>query len=186
MKLRNILVAASTTLALSAGMVHAADVITVTGGTVHFRGSLVAAPCSVNANSADQVVTLGEYTLHQFKAKGDKTSLLPFKIILEDCDTSIAQTAAVAFSGQQDSADNGLLAIDSSSMGNTTTASGVGIQILDETSTAVKPDGTQFSSAHKLIDGQNTLNFSARYVSTVDKPTAGQANADATFIMKYE
>jgi len=50
----------------------------------------------------------------------------------------------------------------------------------------VIPDGSTFSTAHKLIDGENTLNFSAMYVSTVAAPTAGQANADATFIMQYQ
>ncbi|WP_032695642.1 type 1 fimbrial major subunit FimA [Raoultella planticola] len=196
MKLNKFAVIFGAVMAMSAGMANAADdaadpapagaVTTVTGGTVHFRGSLVDAACAVSADSADQTVTLGQYTLHHFKNVGDSSSAIPFKIKLEDCDTTIASTAAVAFSGQRDATQTNLLAIDSSENGNTATASGVGIQILDEASQKVNPDGSTFSTAHTLVDGENVLNFSAQYVSTVAAPTAGQANADAVFIMQYQ
>lgn len=191
MKLNKMAVVLGAVMAMSMGMAHAEGedpttptTTTVTGGTVHFRGSLVDAACSVSADSADQTVTLGQYTLHHFKNKGDKSAAIPFKIKLEDCDTETATSAAVAFSGQQD--ESGLLAIDSSANGNTDTASGVGIQILDETSKAITPDGSSFSTAHTLVDGENALNFSAQYVSTSTELTAGQANADAVFIMQYQ
>ncbi|MBD5702137.1 fimbrial protein, partial [Citrobacter freundii] len=54
------------------------------------------------------------------------------------------------------------------------------------TSTALKPDGATFSTAQALVEGTNTLRFSARYKATATSATPGQANADATFIMKYE
>ncbi|MDA2008417.1 type 1 fimbrial protein subunit FimA, partial [Bacillus cereus] len=54
------------------------------------------------------------------------------------------------------------------------------------TSTALKPDGATFSTAQALVEGTNTLRFSARYKATAASATPGQANADATFIMKYE
>ncbi|WP_345787979.1 fimbrial protein, partial [Salmonella enterica] len=37
-----------------------------------------------------------------------------------------------------------------------------------------------------LVEGTNTLRFTARYKATAAATTPGQANADATFIMKYE
>ncbi|MGS3451036.1 type 1 fimbrial major subunit FimA [Klebsiella electrica] len=194
MKLNKFAVILGTVMAMSAGMANAADgdtvettgaTTTVAGGTVHFRGSLVDAACAVSADSADQIVTLGQYTLHHFKNVGDSSSTIPFKIKLEDCDSQTAGTAAVAFSGQRD-AGGELLAIDSSTNGNTATASGVGIQILDEASQKVTPDGSTFSTPHKLVDGENVLNFSAQYISTSATPTAGQANADAVFIMQYQ
>lgn len=74
------------------------------------------------------------------------------------------------------------MAIDSRlSDGQTDTASGVGIQILDAKSKVVEPNGN-FSSAQALNDGENILNFAAQYVSTA-AATAGDANADATFVM---
>lgn len=160
-----------------------ANVVTVQGGVVHFNGSLVNAACAVSTESADQTVNLGQYRTASFQAVGDTSATIPFKIVLNDCDTTVAQTARVAFSGQTTDSDASLLAINSDS--NETTATGVGIQILDEDSSVLPPDGSTFSKGHQLIDGTNTLNFAARYKSIAATPTPGQANADAVFTMQY-
>ena len=146
----------------------------VDGGTIHFEGELVNAACSVNTDSADQVVTLGQYRTDIFNAVGNTSALIPFTIKLNDCDPVVAANAAVAFSGQADAINDNLLAIASST--NTTTATGVGIEILDNS----------FSTNQNLIPGTNVLHFSARYKGTGTSASAGQANADATFIMRYE
>ena len=171
-------------LMLVAGAAVAADPVSVSGGTVHFEGELVNAACAVSTQSSDQVVTLGQYRTASFTAVGDTTAQIPFSIVLNDCDPKVAATAAVAFSGQSDITNNNLLAVTSADNG--TTASGVGIEILDNTSTALKPDGATFSTAQALVEGPNTRRFSARYKATAASATPGQANADATFIMKYE
>ncbi len=171
-------------LMLVAGAAVAADPVSVSGGTVHFEGELVNAACAVSTQSSDQVVTLGQYRTASFTAVGDTTAQIPFSIVLNDCDPKVAATAAVAFSGQSDITNNNLLAVTSADNG--TTASGVGIEILDNTSTALKPDGATFSTAQALVEGTSTLRFSARYKATATSATPGQANADATFIMKYE
>ncbi|MBJ6035047.1 type 1 fimbrial major subunit FimA [Salmonella enterica subsp. enterica serovar Bovismorbificans] len=171
-------------LMLVAGAAVAADPVSVSGGTVHFEGELVNAACAVSTQSSDQVVTLGQYRTASFAAVGDTTAQIPFSIVLNDGDPKVAATAAVAFSGQSDITNNNLLAVTSADNG--TTASGVGIEILDNTSTALKPDGATFSTAQALVEGTNTLRFSARYKATATSATPGQANADATFIMKYE
>lgn len=191
MKLNKLVIAMGTVMALASAFNSYADdpvppaTTNVAGGVIHFKGSLVDAACSVSTDSADQIVELGQHPLHDFKAVGDKSELHAFTIKLEDCDSSIATSAAVAFAGSVDSTNKDLLAIDAS-QSNGAGASGVGIQILDEASKAVKPDGSQFSTPHTLMDGENVLNFKAQYVSTVAAPTAGQANADATFIMQYQ
>jgi len=194
MKLNTIMVAMSTAMFLCAGSAYADNstapanpAVTVNGGTIHFKGKLVEAPCAVSNDSSDQPVDLGEYTTHHFKKVGTLGTLKPFQIKLEDCDTTTASTAAVAFSGRQDATDATLLAIDAGASGvNKDTATGVGIQILDELSKVVKTDGVSFSSPHHLIDGENVLNFAAQYKSTADKTTAGDANADVTFVMQYQ
>ncbi|EFH8703762.1 type 1 fimbrial protein subunit FimA, partial [Escherichia coli] len=43
-----------------------------------------------------------------------------------------------------------------------------------------------FSTNQNLIPGTNVLHFSERYKGTGTSASAGQANADATFIMRYE
>lgn len=57
----------------------------VDGGTIHFEGELVNAACSVNTDSADQVVTLGQYRTDIFNAVGNTSALIPFTIQLNDC-----------------------------------------------------------------------------------------------------
>lgn len=161
-----------------------AEAVVVNGGTIHFKGDLVNAACAVSTESADKIVRLGQYRTASFTKVGDTSAKIPFTIVLNDCDPSVSSTASVAFSGQSDATDPTLLAISSGD--NTTTATGVGIEILDNTSRVLTPNGSRFSTAQALVKGANTLNFSARYKATAATATAGQANADATFVMKYE
>lgn len=160
---------------------QAASSVTASGGTIHFTGSLVNAACAVATESADQTVALGEYRTGAFSAVGDKTALIPFEIVLNECDTSVSTAATVTFTGQTDGENSGLFAVNSSS--NQTTATGVGIQILDTADKEVTP-GTATSS-FTLADGTNTMHYTARYVSTSATPTAGVANADVTFVVNY-
>lgn len=187
MKFSNIASSVIASLVFVAGAVHAEDPVppvSVNGGTVHFKGELVNAACAVNTKSADQIVNLGQYRTAKFTKVGDTTSNIPFNIELNDCDPDVAKTASVAFTGQIDPTDKTLLAVTSGN--NDNTAKGVGIEILDSQSSTLTPDGATFSAAKALIEGTNTLNFTARYKSTAATTAPGQANADATFVMKYE
>ncbi|WP_430673356.1 type 1 fimbrial major subunit FimA [Klebsiella aerogenes] len=188
MKAKKTLLAMAASLSLISGATYAAGPtpppsITVQGGTIHFDGSLVNAPCSVNVNSEDQTVHLGQYRTSEFTATGTASRAKNFNIVLEDCDASVYHNAAVAFTGQRDKVNDGLLAVTSNA--NKTAAGNVGIQILDEKSIPVVLDGSKFSTPHTLLNGENVLPFSARYVSTADKTTAGDADADAVFTMQY-
>lgn len=183
MKVSKIAASLIASLGLFAGAANA-DVTTVNGGNVHFKGELVNAACAVSTDSSNQEVNLGQYRTASFAKIGDTSAKIPFTIVLNDCDPAVAATAAVAFSGQLDSEDNTLLAVASAN--NADTASGVGIEILDNTSATLAPNGTAFSAAQNLTEGTNTLHFSARYKATADTTAPGQANADATFVMKYE
>lgn len=182
MEMRHFAGSLLTTLVLSCGIAHA-DTVSVNGGTVHFKGELVNAACAVSTTSDNQIVELGQYRTAKFTKVGDTSTAIPFSIVLNDCDSDVAETASVSFSGQSAESNPGLLAINA---GNATAAGGVGIEILDRTSTPLPPNGTTFSGAQTLNNGVNVLPFSARYKATAATVTAGQANADATFIMKYE
>lgn len=156
---------------------------TVNGGTVHFTGEIVNAACAVSTQSANQTVELGQYRAASLATAGTKTNAIPFQIKLVDCATSVAATAAVAFSGKAVSSDPTLLAVSATQNG--TPAENVGIEISDSLSKALKMDGINFSTAKTLVDGSNILDFTARYVST-GAASAGEANASATFVVKYE
>jgi len=186
MKLNKIIIAMGAAAAMCAGSAYAGDTTTVNGGTIHFTGKLVDAPCSVSTDSDGQVVKLGEYTLHHINSE-KKGSMVPFTIKLEDCDTSTVNTAAVAFQGAANANVATLLAIDSGlSDSSSATATGVGIQITDSASKVVPVDASAFSTPVNLIDGENVLNFKAQYIADGASVSAGQANADATFIMQYQ
>ncbi|HDU4322942.1 TPA: type 1 fimbrial major subunit FimA [Klebsiella aerogenes] len=160
-----------------------ADTTTVNGGTVHFKGEIVNAACAVDAGSIDQTVQLGQVRSAKLATAGSTSSAVGFNIQLNDCDTTVATKAAVAFSGTAvDSKNNTVLALQSSAAGG---ATNVGVQILDKTGTALGLDGATFSAATTLNDGTNIIPFQARYYAT-GAATAGTANADATFKVQYE
>ena len=169
---------------LSAGYASAAT--TVAGGTVHFTGQIVNAACAVSSTSSNQTVNLGQYRTANFTAVGAYSGKVPFTIKLEDCDPTVSTTAAVAFSGSADGNDNTVLSTSNISGGSAGAAAGVGIEISDSKGTVLAPTGAAFSSPQTLITGSNTLNFNARYKSTLANVTPGEADADATFTMQYE
>ncbi|VUS82331.1 type 1 fimbrial major subunit FimA [Klebsiella spallanzanii] len=160
-----------------------ADTTTVNGGTVHFKGEVVNAACAVDAGSIDQTVQLGQVRSAKLAAAGQTSSSVGFNIQLNDCDTTVATKASVAFAGTAvNSTYPSVLALQSSAAGG---ATNVGVQILDGTGTALALDGATFSTQTTLIDGTNVIPFQARYYAT-GVATAGTANADATFKVQYE
>lgn len=169
------------TLSVSA---FAADPVTVNGGTVHFTGEIVNAACAVSTESSNQTVDLGQYRTARLAVAGDKTTPVPFQIKFVDCDPTVQATAAVAFYGQSVTSNANLLSVAAGGT-NSTAATNVGIEIADDTSKILGVTGASFSTPKTLITGDNTLQFSARYVAT-GASTPGQANADATFVVKYE
>ncbi|EMI4412038.1 type 1 fimbrial major subunit FimA [Serratia marcescens] len=168
---------------LSAGTMATAATTTVNGGTVHFKGEVVNAACAVDAGSVDQTVQLGQVKTATLNEAGKTSSAVGFNIQLNDCDTSVATKAAIAFSGVAVDAENtNALALESSSAGG---ATNVGVQVLDSTGKALAFDGATYSTAATLSDGNNTLPFQARYIAT-GAATPGAANANANFKVQYE
>ena len=162
-------IAAMSALSLSSAAALA-NTTTVNGGTVHFKGEVVNAACAVDAGSIDQTVQLGQVRSAKLATAGSTSSAVGFNIQLDDCDTSVATKASVAFSGTSvDTTNTSVLALQNSAAGS---ATNVGVQILDKTGTP-------------LNDGTNIIPFQARYYAT-GAATAGTANADATFKVQYE
>ena len=160
-----------------------ADTTTVNGGTVHFKGEVVNAACAVDAGSVDQTVQLGQVRTASLKQAGATSSAVGFNIQLNDCDTTVATKAAVAFLGTAiDATRTDVLALQSSAAGS---ATNVGVQILDRTGNALTLDGATFSAQTTLNNGTNTIPFQARYYA-IGEATPGAANADATFKVQYQ
>lgn len=178
-RLINTLIAAAL---LNVGMAHAAPT-TVNGGSVHFKGEVVNAACAVDASSVDQTVRLGQVKTATLSESGKTSSAVGFNIQLNDCNTTVATKASIAFSGVTVGAANTTaLALESSAAGG---ATNVGVQVLDNAGTALTFDGAGWSKSVTLSDGSNTLPFQARYIAT-GVATAGIANANANFKVQYE
>lgn len=182
MKIKSLAIVVMSAMSLTSGAAMAADTI-VNGGTVHFKGEVVNAACAIDAGSMDQTVMLGQVRSAKLATAGSTSSSVGFNIQLNDCDTTVATKASVAFSGTAiDSANKTVLALQNSAAGG---ATNVGVQILDQAGTPLGLDGATFSAATTLNDGTNVLPFQARYYA-VGAATAGTANADATFKVQYQ
>lgn len=155
---------------------------TVYGGQVHFTGSLVDAPCSVDNDSASQTVKIGQFQTTKFDKTGATSAEKQFNIHLADCSVETYKNAQVSFSGSTVKGDDKKLSLNGDGSGS---ATGVAIQLKDNKGEILGLDGNQPSSAQTLSEGDSYLKFSAQYVSIADKVTAGKANSDVDFNITY-
>lgn len=184
MKIKTLAIVVLSALSLSSTAALAETTpTTVNGGTVHFKGEVVNAACAVDAGSVDQTVQLGQVRTASLAQEGATSSAVGFNIQLNDCDTTVADKAAIAFLGTViDGTHPNVLALQSSAAGSATK---VGVQILDRTGAALALDGATFSAQTTLNNGTNTIPFQARYYA-IGEATPGAANADATFKVQYQ
>ncbi|NEG60092.1 fimbrial protein [Pantoea agglomerans] len=165
MKLSQIALAMGLSMALFSGLANAAASGTVAAGTaghgtVHFKGEIIDAPCSIAPESADQTVDLGQVSNSALK-DGGESSPVAFSINLQNCDISTYKTVTATWSGTEDTNQAGVWGI-------TGTASGAGIVLRDASekqivlgaetaaTTLTADDTTIAMSAFLKGDGTNT------------------------------
>lgn len=118
MKIKTLAMIVVSALSLSSAAALA-DTTTVNGGTVHFKGEVVNAACAVDAGSIDQTVQLGQVRSAKLATAGSTSSSVGFNIQLDDCDTTVATKASVAFAGTAiDSSNTTVLALQNSAAGS--------------------------------------------------------------------
>ena len=59
---------------------------TTDGGSLAFKGLVVAAPCSVKADDITKTVEMGQVRSNSFPSKGTWDDAVAFQLHLEDCD----------------------------------------------------------------------------------------------------
>ncbi|MBW7983076.1 fimbrial protein [Enterobacillus tribolii] len=158
-----------------------APALTVHGGSVNFRADVVDAPCSVALESRELQVDLGQVRSNQFGAMGSYSGITPFTLVLENCSASVSTQVGVGFSGVADGKDPLILAAGKGS----NAAHGIGIGIFDHRGDLI-PINTEAFSPVALQEGENRLQFFARYRSTARQVTAGDASAVASFNLTYQ
>ncbi|EOU9591024.1 fimbrial protein [Klebsiella aerogenes] len=149
-------------------------------GTVTFTGSIIDAACSVNPDSSEQEIDLGQIASAELMDKGTSTPR-NFDIKLEKCtlkEDGKAPTVKVTFGGSQ------AVAGDTNLFGITGDASGAGIVITDGSGAKIPVGGT--TNARSLIVGNNTLSFSAYLQGLGGALTTGDFYSVTNFTLAYD
>ncbi|MBW7981909.1 fimbrial protein [Enterobacillus tribolii] len=174
---KNLIVAALIAGAMSASVASADD------GKINFVGEITDNACTVtNSVTNPLTVTLGKVARTAFTGAGSTAAPTKFTIALTNCPESVT-SASVKFDGVADTNVSSVLALTQATGEDETTASGVGIQIMDKQNVAV-PLHTA-SSAYTLAQGANNLDFVARYYATSATVTSGLANSTSNFTIVY-
>lgn len=162
-------------------------------GEIHFQGTIIDAPCSISADTADQTVDLGQISNTALVAGGASPERA-FTIKLEECnwapvaegEEAVNRKVAVTFGGTQNAAMDGILQV--SGFGDDYAyANNVGIELLNA-GQKITLD-TPLDQVD-LVSGANEMTFGARVRgaddSTVDTIPLGSFDGLATFALAYE
>jgi type 1 fimbria pilin len=153
------------------------------GNNVYLHGVLVAEPCVI-APGKDEIQLDFGTIIDKYLYLNTRTLGQSFEIRLEECDLTLGKTVSMTFTGTENSALPGLLAIDGSSA-----ASGIAIGL--ETPKANKLPLNKASEKLLLQEGSNIIALKA-YVQgepqAITNKTIGRGpfNAVATFNLEYE
>lgn len=149
-------------------------------GKVTFTGSIIDAPCSINPDSIDQTVNLGQISNVALQANSNSGTSVPrnFEIKLEGCDTATLKSVKTTFTGAEGATDG--------SLGITGTAKGASIILTNGDGAQIKMG--EASAARALQDGNNTLLFSAYLKGDGASATVtpGDFTAVADFTLAYQ
>lgn len=149
-------------------------------GKVTFTGSIIDAPCSINPDSIDQTVNLGQVSNVALKASSNSGTSVPrnFEIKLENCDVATLKTVKTTFTGADGVIDG--------SLGITGTAKGASIILTNGDGDQIKLG--EASAARTLQNGNNTLLFSAYLQGDGAEAviTPGDFTAVADFTLAYQ
>lgn len=151
--------------------------------TLTIRGDVRDNACSVATESKAFTVNLMDNAAKQFNAIGATTPLVPFRIVLSPCGSSVT-AIKVGFNGSQDSDNNDLLKID----GGASAAAGMAVQILNGQQTMLPVNApTSSITWTPLTPGQtNYLSFYARLMATRVPVIPGHVYATATFTLEFQ
>lgn len=166
-------------MAVAMGVASGANAADQGHGTVSFSGAVIDAPCSIDAESVDQVVELGQVSNVALQAgEGTGTSVPKnFQIHLQGCSLSTVKSVTTTFA--PNAGGDAYLAV-------TGEAKGVGVVLADASGAPIKLG--QASNATSLKDGDNVLEFSA-YVQgngVADEIVPGDFKAVADFSLNYQ
>lgn len=149
---------------------------------LRFRGNLVQGACSIRPGDEDIELTLREMT-SKFIYRYTRSEGKPFSLHLENCDTGIADSVTITFSGIENPDLPGLLAVDAGSQ-----ASGIGVGLETLQSNPLPLEVA--SDEQALITGNNVIELQV-YVKGEPQAILDQSivpgafSASSTFTLGY-
>lgn len=191
MKISKIAMAISLGMVLVSGVANAADDSDSSGsstgtstaatgtaghGTVHFKGEIIDAPCSIAPQSADQTVDLGQVSNNALANKGTSTPVA-FNIQLQNCDIQTYKTVTATWSGTPDTNMT-------TAWGITGTASGAAIVLRDASEKAITLG--QETAATTLTADNTTIAMSAFLQGDGATIVPGSFTGAADFVLSYQ
>lgn len=156
------------------------DVI-IDGGMVHLKGKIVGAACTVAIESKHQVVDMGKIRSNFFSGVGSDALPVPFFIKLTDCSSDISNSVGVGFWGNIDTKNPNIFKV-TSKFGSG--AEGIGVALFTSSNDLILPN-TQISETYTLHNGDNRLQFIAKYRATSLQIKPGIAEAVTWFSLTY-
>jgi len=158
----------------SMGTAQAAD---QGGGTVTFSGSLIEAPCSVDPDSKDLNVPMGQVTTAALKSQGTAAPVR-FEIKLNDCQ-NMTQKVKVKFTGIADSKDPKLLGLQDG------TAEGAGIKLMNDNGSQIDLNTGLSSEVSLTPTTIISLQAALKGSGTDAELKAGDFTSVANFALQY-
>lgn len=155
--------------------------VNFSGGDMRFYGSVVNAPCSIEAQSLHQSVMMDQVRAADFPSRGSWSEPKTFWIKLDNCNNELFHLASVAFTGSVDTNDPQVFKAGFGA----DSAKGMGIGIFDSKEELIIPDSAPLS-LYPLLDGKSVLYFTAKYRSVSEKVVAGDASAAVNFSVIYQ
>ena len=145
-------------------------------GTVHFKGEIIDAPCSISPDTADQTVDLGQVSNSALNKKG-KSVPVPFNIKLQNCDVSTYKTVTATWGGTPD-------VNMPTAWGITGTASGAAIVLRDASEQDIAMG--KASAATALVANNTTIAMSAYLQGDGAEVVPGAFTGAADFVLAYQ
>lgn len=182
MKASKILALSGLVMMMATGYASAAAPKTVTGSTINFTGVVTDGACGISVGSKDQTVKLVTAPVANI-VKGAAYKPTAFTITLEGCSVDTYTTASFDFTGRNE--DNGAALANDAAQNQ---ATGVGIQLIDMDSKAIKIGATgQGAKMNLAAGGANVARFTAGLYGLATGPvTSGTVSATASFNIVYE
>ncbi|MEC6271240.1 fimbrial protein [Escherichia coli] len=170
---------------------NAADTVAPSqgAGQVNFKGTVIDAPCGIETQSANQTIDFGQIS-KLFLENGGTTQPKDLDIKLVNCDITNFKnaTGGAPKTGTVSLTFAGVPAGNASDMLKTVGETNTAIVVLNPHGSRVKFDGKTPTGSSNLIDGDNTIHFTA-FVKKDDENAPvkeGAFSAVANFNLTYQ